>query len=216
MFEAWVAKLVQSYSNTGLHADWHPDWLGPLRLYSSPSRTVMKDVAFSPFGEQYQGPAVDTYFTGVGQSVEAADLRMFPARNLSAVAGRWQSPDPAGGGGFDEPADVEPVCVCCGKSAGAGGSEWDDGKLPWNSGWRSSTNLATHAVLWAGARPTGGAATAELGVNGAGTDFVKAFTRHTVAGTVLGKFACTALSEFVKVKTVYDFAIYGAGLVSCW
>jgi hypothetical protein len=80
----------------------------------------------------------------------------------------------------------------------------------------TSTNLAAHAVVWAGAIPTGGAATAELGVNGAGTYFVKAFSTPTVASTVVGRVAGAVLSKAVAAKAVYDFATYGIGLATCW
>jgi hypothetical protein len=43
------------YTSTGLNAYWHPDWLGTSRMESSPSRTVVADAAFAPFGEQYVG-----------------------------------------------------------------------------------------------------------------------------------------------------------------
>jgi RHS repeat-associated protein len=87
---------LANYGSSGLSAYWHPDWLGTPRLYSSTSNTVIADVAYAPYGEQYQGAVIDTFFGGAGQIVEANDLRTYPARNLSAAQGRWQSPDPAG------------------------------------------------------------------------------------------------------------------------
>jgi RHS repeat-associated protein len=92
---------VATYAGNSLWTYWHPDWLGTPRLYSSPSQTVNADTAFSAYGEQYQGPSIDTFFTGAAQLPEANDLRTFPARNLSVVEGRWQSPDPAGLGAVD-------------------------------------------------------------------------------------------------------------------
>ncbi len=46
--------------------------------------------------EQYINTAgTDTFFTGVGQSAEAADLKNFPARLYQTTQGRWITPDPA-------------------------------------------------------------------------------------------------------------------------
>jgi RHS repeat-associated protein len=84
------------YLSSGLDTYWHPDWLGTTRLYSSPTRTVVNDVAYAPFGERYVGNLSDSFFTGVAQGVEASDFRYFPARNYHMTEGRWLTPDPAG------------------------------------------------------------------------------------------------------------------------
>jgi RHS repeat-associated protein len=81
---------------TGLHAYWHPDWLGTARLYTTSTRTVSQDVAVAPFGEWYPGEQADSFFTGIGQSADAGDTRFFPARNYHTTEGRWLTPDPAG------------------------------------------------------------------------------------------------------------------------
>lgn len=41
------------YTSSGLDHYRHSDWLGSARLMTSPSRTVVGDVAYSPFGETY-------------------------------------------------------------------------------------------------------------------------------------------------------------------
>lgn len=64
---------------------------------------------------------------------------------------------------------------------------------------------------------------AELGVNGAGTTFVKSFERPTVAtatlGKVAGKAAAKAASAVFSIASVfklgYDTLAYGAGVISC-
>lgn len=48
-----------------------------------------------------------------------------------------------------------------------------------------------------------------------GTYFVKAFNQPTVTGTLIGKMAGAILSTFTKVKAIYDFSAYAAGLVAC-
>jgi hypothetical protein len=79
-----------------------------------------------------------------------------------------------------------------------------------------SENVLSLAVRGVGAIPTGGAPTANLGVNGAGSYFVKAWNPPNVAGTVLGKTTGALLSTFTKYKAIYDFSVYGVGLASCW
>lgn len=79
-----------------------------------------------------------------------------------------------------------------------------------------SKNVLSFAVRGVGAIPTGGVATVDLGVTGAGSYFVKAWNTPTIAGTVVGKTAGAALSTFTKYKAIYDFSIYGLGLASCW
>jgi hypothetical protein len=58
---------------------------------------------------------------------------------------------------------------------------------------------ALYAIL------TGGSASAELGVNGAGIYFVKAFSTPTVAGTVVGRVAGAVLSKAVTIKAALRF-----------
>lgn len=52
--------------------------------------------------------------------MEAADLRTFPARNLSVAKVRWVSPGYGGlgGGGLDESAGSQSLCLCDGFIAG--------------------------------------------------------------------------------------------------
>ncbi len=79
-----------------------------------------------------------------------------------------------------------------------------------------SKNALSFAVRAAGEIRTGGPATADLGMNSAGSYFVKAWKPATVAGTVLGKSLGAALNAFTKYKAIYDFSLYGVGFASCW
>jgi RHS repeat-associated protein len=82
---------------TGPVSYWSPDWLGSSRLESSPTRTVLVDAAFAPFGEQYvYTSSFDSFFTGAAPQDKTSDLRDFPAREYHPTQGRWISPDPAG------------------------------------------------------------------------------------------------------------------------
>ncbi len=90
-------QAYASYNTSGLAWYQHSDWLGTGRLFSSTTRTVVNDFAVAPYMEQYINSAgTDTFFTGVGQSAEAADLKNFPARLYQTTQGRWITPDPAG------------------------------------------------------------------------------------------------------------------------
>jgi RHS repeat-associated protein len=83
------------YNSSGLAYYRHSDWIGSGRLGSSPTRTVLFDVAYGPFGEAYaQSGSVDLSFTGMNQDT-AANVYDFPAREYG-TQGRWPSPDPAG------------------------------------------------------------------------------------------------------------------------
>jgi RHS repeat-associated protein len=73
----------------------HSDWLGSSRLFSTPSQTVLGDVAYAPFGETYAASgSPDLSFTGMNQDT-SSNLYDFPAREYG-IQGRWPSPDPAG------------------------------------------------------------------------------------------------------------------------
>ncbi len=88
--------------NPALSAYWHPDWLGSERLRSSPSRTVIFDTAYAPYGETYasQPSGAEPSFTGQYQDV-AVDMFDFPFREYHPTQGRWISPDPLGGDVFN-------------------------------------------------------------------------------------------------------------------
>ncbi len=81
-----------------LSAYWHPDWLGSERLRSSPSRTLIFDTAYAPYGEIYasQQSGAEPSFTGQYQDV-AVDMFDFPFRTYHPTQGRWISPDPKSG-----------------------------------------------------------------------------------------------------------------------
>jgi RHS repeat-associated protein len=78
----------------------HADWLGSSRLATKPDRTLYYDVAYAPFGENYNGKtgtggAADLSYTGQDQDT-ASGLYDFLFRENNPVHGRWMSPDPAG------------------------------------------------------------------------------------------------------------------------
>jgi RHS repeat-associated protein len=72
----------------------HGDWLGSIRLSSSPTNTALGDVSYAPFGEQYSlwGSNGFLSFAGMdaGGPEYGAQNRWFP------IQSRWISPDPAG------------------------------------------------------------------------------------------------------------------------
>jgi RHS repeat-associated protein len=89
------AGVVAVYNSSGLANYQHVDWLGSFRLQSSPTRTVLSEIAYGPFGETYaQTGSGIAAFTGMTQDTEA-NLYDFPAREYG-TQGRWPSPDPAG------------------------------------------------------------------------------------------------------------------------
>lgn len=86
---------IAVYNSSGLLYYGHPDHLGSMRLGSTPSRTILFDLAFAPFGETYAASGTtDPAFTGQRQDT-VAGLYDFPERQYS-TQGRWPAPDPAG------------------------------------------------------------------------------------------------------------------------
>jgi RHS repeat-associated protein len=83
------------YYSTVLNAYWHPDWQGNVRLQSSPTRTVLADIAYGPYGEMYVSSGVEPFYGGMFQrtSWEIYDATF---RRYQFTQGRWISPDPAG------------------------------------------------------------------------------------------------------------------------
>jgi RHS repeat-associated protein len=73
----------------------HADWLGSVRLTSSPSRSYTGSIAYAPFGETYSSSgSPDPSFTGLNPDTVStnydATFRQY------STQGRWHSPDPAG------------------------------------------------------------------------------------------------------------------------
>jgi RHS repeat-associated protein len=77
----------------------HSDWLGSSRLTTAlNNRSLIHDVAYAPFGENYAGSGTVTDgldFTGQFQDT-IPGLYDFLSREYNPVQGRWISPDPAG------------------------------------------------------------------------------------------------------------------------
>jgi RHS repeat-associated protein len=92
------------YNNTGLAYYRHSDHLGSSRLSTTTSRTKYYDVAYAPYGEDYNGSGtVDSAFTDQNQDAAPGgnpawntNLYDFLMREYRAAHGRWASPDPAG------------------------------------------------------------------------------------------------------------------------
>jgi RHS repeat-associated protein len=74
----------------------HMDWLGSARTQSAVSGGLTDDRSFAPYGEVYQTTNQDNpfLFAGTTSFLLAGTLYDTPNRELSAVAGRWNSPDP--------------------------------------------------------------------------------------------------------------------------
>ncbi|HUI82683.1 MAG TPA: hypothetical protein VL240_00585, partial [Candidatus Binatia bacterium] len=54
-FVSLIGGAQAVYNASGLYSYRHADWLGSNRLAVSPSRTVLWDAAYAPFGETYNG-----------------------------------------------------------------------------------------------------------------------------------------------------------------
>lgn len=89
------------YNNGGLAFYRHADHLGSSRLATTTSRTKYFDVAYAPYGEEYNGSGTtDLSFTDKNQDTVQGgwsnNLYDFPAREYRTGHGRWTRPDPAG------------------------------------------------------------------------------------------------------------------------
>ncbi len=75
----------------------HMDWLGSARTQSAVSGGLRDDRSFAPYGEVYQTTNQDNpfLFAGTTSFLLYGTLYDTPNRELSAVAGRWNLPDPA-------------------------------------------------------------------------------------------------------------------------
>ena len=96
-------QTVYTAANPAAPVYWmHSDWLGSVRLASSPGQTTLADQAYAPFGEDYavyfHGGSHD--FTGQTQDVTSG-LYDFTFRQYSPSQGRWLVPDPAGRAAVD-------------------------------------------------------------------------------------------------------------------
>jgi len=92
-----VAGAWARYLASGLAVYRHPDWLGSVRLSSTPSQgQPYYDGAYAPYGESYaEWGTTDHQFTGQREDT-VGDLYDFPFREYHPTQGRWLSPDPAG------------------------------------------------------------------------------------------------------------------------
>ena len=95
------------YNSSGLAYFRHADHLGSSRLATTPSRTKYSDVAYAPYGEDYNDSPTtpDLAFTDQNQDTVAGgssnNLYDFMFREYRTAHGRWTSPDPAGLGAVD-------------------------------------------------------------------------------------------------------------------
>src|SRR5258708_26403462 len=90
------------YGASGLAYYRHADHLGSSRLATTPSRTKYYDVAYAPYGEDYNGSGTiqDLAFTDQNQDTVkngwSSNLYDFMLREYRSAHGRWTSPDPTG------------------------------------------------------------------------------------------------------------------------
>jgi len=80
------------------------DWLGSSRLVTSTTQTMVSDLAYAPFGEQYsiKNIGFSGFYSYTGQQQwTTSGLDDFLFRKYHPVQGRWISPDPAGMGAVD-------------------------------------------------------------------------------------------------------------------
>jgi RHS repeat-associated protein len=102
----WIAAIATFKAGGGLSYYRHSDWLGSSRLASTPSRTKYYDVAYAPYGEEYNGSGTqDLSFTDQEQDTISGGwtngLYDFQFREYRASHGRWISPDRGGLGVVD-------------------------------------------------------------------------------------------------------------------
>src|SRR5208337_406196 len=92
-----VAGAWARYLASGLALYRHPDWLGSVRLSSTPTQgPPYYDGAYAPYGESYaEWGTTDHQFTGQKEDT-VGDLYDFPFREYHSTQGRWLRPDPAG------------------------------------------------------------------------------------------------------------------------
>jgi len=96
-------SALATYNASGLLYYAHPDFLGTVRLATTPGRTMYFDTAYAPYGETYASSGtLDPSYTGqmndTGQRQDTAGgLYDFPVREYS-TQGRWPNPDPLGVG----------------------------------------------------------------------------------------------------------------------
>jgi RHS repeat-associated protein len=90
------------YNASGLTYYRHGDHLGSSRLATTTTRTKYYDVAYAPYGEDYNGSGTtpDLAFTDQNQDTVGggwtANLYDFMFREYRTAHGRWTKPDPAG------------------------------------------------------------------------------------------------------------------------
>lgn len=95
------------YGSGGLAYYRHADHLGNSRLATTPGRAKYYDVAYAPYGEDYNGSGTtpDLAFTDENQDTVkngwSANLYDFMLREYRTAHGRWTSPDPASLGVVD-------------------------------------------------------------------------------------------------------------------
>jgi len=91
------------YNSSGLMYYAHPDFLGTIRLATTPGEGVYFDTAYAPFGETYASTGtLEPSYTGqmndtAHRQDTAGGLYDFPVREYE-VQGRWPNPDPLGMG----------------------------------------------------------------------------------------------------------------------
>jgi RHS repeat-associated protein len=84
------------YDSSGFQYYTHPDNLGSVRLATRSDHSVYTANAYAPYGETYAQTGADNRdFTGQRQDITGGQYD-FLMRELSAVQGRWWTPDPAG------------------------------------------------------------------------------------------------------------------------
>ena len=90
-------QAVYTGATPAAPAYWrHSDWLGTVRMASTPTQTVYGDQAYGPFGESYNSMGTGlTDFTGQTKDLTSS-IYDFAFRQYSQIQGRWMVPDPAG------------------------------------------------------------------------------------------------------------------------
>jgi len=94
------AGSMAVYKASGLAYYSHADWLGSTRLATTPGRALYYDLAYAPYGENYDGLAGvggSTVLSFTGQRQDTVPgLYDFLYREYNPNHGRWPAPDPAG------------------------------------------------------------------------------------------------------------------------
>jgi RHS repeat-associated protein len=178
----------------------HKDWMGNARIISTiSSPTVTTDRAFAPYGEVFNvfgGTSQnETMFNGLDQGIFSG-MYDTPNREMTAIQGRFMSPDPAGSGwnqygwptnpnSFSDPSGL------CGKTPPAGCNR--EGDPDGGTGWTGFLGEGTAEEDWLAAAYEAGAYGAQPAAGTVGAD------GGSVSATDLGETSTQLAADLTEL-----------------